>query len=264
MAPADTEDIEPSQDIVDEDFTYIRKLIIDITKDLADYLVREHYETQSNSLAKARYYLNGNDDDEEELEEEKGKEEVERKKEEEDFDLSVQVKSKTPDDEQDKEEEKKKEKEKKINAKRKLLPKFLMVIAPREPVGSQLRENEIRKRKSEGRNFLLQAFGQEIAHKDCVVNTYLEMKNEVKEFCISEAKLSNMPFVVFLGHGDKSGHLVFFDDTPRPSSKQTLEDMKNIFLANKAPDMPDFQLRVVFAQCFAHMGGGKRGKVHLL
>ena len=207
--------------ILEDDLTSIRKIISDVTADLAGFLVDEQYCHKSDSLRTAAEYLSdkskvlfnddGSDDEETRLNDE-------------------------------------------IARRREKLPKFLMIIASQEPVGSQKRENEDKQFKCEAENFLKRAFGQKVPSIYCPVGSYDEMKKAAEEFFRSEARSSNMPFVVFLGHGGEDGKLVFFpgEDIP-PTPRQALQDLKQIFLANKAADMPRFQLRVVFTQCYAHL-----------
>ena len=140
-----------------------------------------------------------------------------------------------------------------IKKRREKIPSFLFISAPmKNPKGSIRRENEETQRECEAKNFTkLYGMDSDQYRTIKVVDNHAQMLEEIKAF-VSVKKLSELPFVVFLGHGTPCGQLCFYQE-PWVFCLQALNDVYKCFKENKLKKMPSFQLRVVFAQCYGHL-----------
>ena len=211
-------------DDMTSDLTYIQKVISDITTGLATYLVDENICSDSESLSTAVRLLS--------------------------TDGPIEFNS----DDTNSREEKANDV---IHEAKKKIPRFLFVIALTCQSSTNQWDKERKRRECEAKTFLKAAFPKhaKIVQKNMkfvTVNRYEDMKTRVAEFFKAKARRSIMPFVVFLGHGDKAGKLCFGRGQSKPEAKSVLDDIKKIFHAKKAEDTPEYQCRVVFTQCFAH------------
>ena len=145
----------------------------------------------------------------------------------------------------------------KIQQHRKKIPSFLLISAPmKNPKGSIRRENEETQRECEAKNFTkLYGMDSDKYRTIKVVDNYKQMLEEIKAF-VSGKKLSELPFVVFLGHGTPCGELCFHQE-PWIDCREALKDVYKCFKENKPKEMPEFQFRFVFAQCYGHLVDGK-------
>ena len=137
---------------------------------------------------------------------------------------------------------------------RKKIPSFLFICALTNLPGSMRRKSEEEQRKFEGIN-LMKLIGHGMDSEKYrtikVVDRYEEMLEQIKVF-VSDKELSELPFVVFLGHGSEDGELCFYKE-PWPHCKQAIGDVNECFRLNRSTGMPDWQLRFVFAQCYGHL-----------
>ena len=134
---------------------------------------------------------------------------------------------------------------------RKKFPSFLFICAPENPLGEK-RENELKQREYEAQNLM------KMYHKDFkfdkyntvkTADTYDDMLKEITGF-VSNTQLSHLPIIVFLGHGSEDGKLCFCH-SPDIHCLQALDDVCERFTENRPREMPEWQLRFVFAQCYA-------------
>ena len=84
------------------------------------------------------------------------------------------------------------------------------------------------------------------------VESYDEMLEKIKHYA-SNTYLSQIPFVVFLSH-KPDGKLCFRKDSIHQATKYTpcgkaLDDVFKCFEENQPKEMPEWQLRFVFAEC---------------
>ena len=139
----------------------------------------------------------------------------------------------------------------KIQQYRKKIPSFLLISAPTYPQGSRMRKNVEKQRECEAKNFTkLYGMDSDKYRTIKVVDSYAQMLDEIKEF-VKDKKRSELPFVVFLGHGTPIGQLCFHQG-PYIGCQQALKGVHECFKENKREEMPSWQLRVVFAQCYGH------------
>ena len=138
------------------------------------------------------------------------------------------------------------------------IPLFLFISAPLGPKGSKKRENEEYQRECEAKNFTKEVFrlDSETYRTIKVVDSYAQMLDEIKAF-VKDKKLFEMSFVVFLGHGSDHGHLCFYQAGNETGTSvhclQALADVHDCFKQNKLQEMPSWQLRFVFSQCYGHL-----------
>ena len=141
------------------------------------------------------------------------------------------------------------------------IPSFLFISAPLKPNGSEERKSEEYQRECEAKNFSKEVFGldSETCRTIKVVDSYAQMLDEIKAF-VKDKKLFEIPFVVFLGHGSDQGHLCFYQAGDKAGDQagtqvhclQALDDVRKLFKENKPAEMPSWQLRFVFSQCYGH------------
>ena len=145
---------------------------------------------------------------------------------------------------------------------RKKIPSFLFISAPLKLKGSRERKNEEYQRECEAKNFLEEFEMDSDQHRTIkVVDSYAQMLEEIKKF-IKDKELSELPFVVFLGHGSACGELCFHEGGWK-DCLEALDGVHECFKENKRKEMPSQQLRFVFAQCHGHLVDGKNvpGKI---
>lgn len=136
-----------------------------------------------------------------------------------------------------------------------LHPNILVIAAPKERPGTAERKRTLELYDEMVKSFYKHAFGEDHGKVNWVrkeVNSYEEMKKRTEDFC-RKLRKSQLPMLIFMGHGSQEGELCFYDEGTWESSKKALKDVHDIFIQHKPDDMADHQFRIVFTQCFGHL-----------
>ena len=130
------------------------------------------------------------------------------------------------------------------------LPKLLAIIAPLGKLGIPGRDQEVVSYKFCVLDFIDSAFGKMSNYDFCVVGSSFGMLFAISRFSAT-LKQNERPFLVFCGHGDSQGSMLFSDNFMEATI--ALKKIERSFTKYRPAGVNKWPLRCIFTQCYGHL-----------